>query len=63
MALQISEIGVRLAVGEPVAQAAADKGASGGGGCGTELSPQQIDDLVRRCVGEVLATLRLLEGR
>jgi hypothetical protein len=61
MPLEISEIGIRLAVGEPAAShipAAAEPGTPM-----VQLTPQEIDQLVRRCVEDVLATLRLMEAR
>jgi hypothetical protein len=63
MALQISEIGIRLAVGEPATGPASPSAGPSDGGCGASLAPHEIDDLVRKCVQEVLATLRLLGDR
>jgi hypothetical protein len=62
MALQISEIGIRLAVGEPVSgqsplTARADHGRA------APLSADQIDELVRRCVREVLASIERIGDR
>lgn len=62
MALQISEIGIRLAVGEPVSgqsllNVRADHGHA------APLSPDQIDELVRRCVREVLASIERIGDR
>ncbi len=63
MALEISEIGVRIAVGETPPQPSA--GARGGSG-GREveaLSPARVEELVQACVRDVLRTLRMLEER
>jgi hypothetical protein len=61
MPLEISEIGIRLSVGEPAAQSPSapppDSSAPSG------LTPHEIDELVRRCVSEVIDTLRLLSDR
>jgi len=60
MPLEISEIAIRLVVGEPSSGGARmqppdswDAPPSAG------LAPHEIDELVRRCVHDVLATLRL----
>lgn len=60
MPLMISEIGIRMAVGEPMPEPAED---------GTmdhaerALDPRELDALVQRCVQDVLLTLRMQEGR
>ncbi|WP_156428423.1 DUF5908 family protein [Novosphingobium sp. FSW06-99] len=61
MPLEISEIAIRLVVGDPArgslagTSAVPDAQAAPAAG----LSPHEIDELVRRCVNDVLATLRL----
>jgi hypothetical protein len=62
MTLHISEIGVRLAVGgsEPTGGAAPRNDRPTGG---AELSPVQVEEIVNRCVQDVLRTLRMLESR
>lgn len=62
MPLEISEIGIRLAVGEP-ASAAVPRNERRADGDGAALAPHEIDELVRRCVEEVIATLRRLGDR
>jgi len=62
MPLMISEIGIRIAVGEPMAEpekgpASEDHPAKQG------LDPRELDALVRRCVQDVLLTLQMQEGR
>lgn len=72
MALEISEIAVRLAVGSPGAAPAGESAAggstrAGAASCGAAaaesrpagLAPQQYEDLVRACVQDVLASLRM----
>jgi hypothetical protein len=60
MPLEISEIGVRLAVGAPTGAAVPQpKGEM----AAAPLSAQQRDDLVRACVREVLEILRMIESR
>lgn len=71
MPLEISEIGVHIAVGSTVAPAPPPPpsrgGARGGagpggppaGGAGVELTPQRIDEIVATCVHEVLHELRM----
>jgi hypothetical protein len=61
MPLHISEIGIRLAVGDPAGAAAAR--VKGGDERRRASDPQERDELVRQCVEEVLSTLRLLEAR
>lgn len=64
MPLEISEIGIRLAVGEPAsAPADASGGPPSAETCNASLSPQAIDELVAKCVQEVLSTLRMLGDR
>ncbi|HYD32311.1 MAG TPA: DUF5908 family protein [Azospirillaceae bacterium] len=67
MPLEISEIGVRLAVGDPCATGGRGESAAGIGG-GTDggpqgLTPVQMDELVDRCVRKVLRALRAQEAR
>jgi hypothetical protein len=61
MPLEISEIGIRLSVGEPAAASPAAPVSDGAAPTG--LAPHEIDELVRRCVAEVLDTLRMLGDR
>ncbi len=64
MTLQISEIGVRLAVGDPVASGTApSQDGDAPSGAGAEVSPAQIEEIVQACVADVLRTLRMLEER
>lgn len=59
MALEISEIGIRLVIGEtprPPAPAQPPVGAAA-------LTPQQMEALVQSCTQQVLQTLRLLGER
>lgn len=64
MALNISEIGIRLTVGDtappPPHQSDAAPRPSGHG---PSLAPHEIDELVRKCVADVLAALRGLGER
>lgn len=62
MALEISEIGIRLAVGDPGAVPAAQQPDDPPAGP-QALASHDVDELVRRCVLEVLATLRLMGER
>jgi len=62
MPLMISEIGIRMAVGEPMAEPAKDQ-ASDGQIAQSALDPHELDALVQRCVQDVLLTLRMQEGR
>ena len=64
MALEISEIAVRLAVGAPGGAPAAASGGRAAAGAAADgrpagLAPQQYEDLVRACVQDVLASLRM----
>lgn len=65
MPLEISEIAVRLSVGSPAGGTSAPsaKGGENAPAQAAQPSPQQIDDLVRTCVQEVLNALRMIEGR
>ena len=64
MALQISEIGVRVAVGEPPADAVRSTVDAVSAGAGADgLSAAQRAEIVQACVSEVLRTLRMLEAR
>lgn len=64
MSLNISEIEIRLAVGEPASTPANPPGGpSAGSHHGASLAPHEIDELVRKCVQEVLVALRLLGDR
>jgi hypothetical protein len=62
MPLEISEIGVRIAVQDP-ADGSAVVGGRGGPGQPDGLSPSQLQDIVNQCVRDVLRTLRMLEAR
>jgi hypothetical protein len=69
MPLEISEIGVRMAVREP-GEAPPPGGAAsggGGGGCGSQrssgLTGPQHDALVEECVRNVLRALQMREAR
>jgi len=62
MALEISEIGVRMAVGEDQ-QPPANAGAQAGVAPATTLSEADRDDIVARCVAEVLRALKDQEAR
>ncbi|MBB6250766.1 DUF5908 family protein [Nitrospirillum iridis] len=62
MPLHISEIGVRLAIGQPV-QPAAGPQPTGGGDGPSGLSSNQVDEVVARCVREVLRALKAQEAR
>ncbi len=59
MALEISEIGIRLVIGEPSRPPASQPPATGV----VTLSPQQMESLVQSCTQQVLQTLRWLEER
>jgi hypothetical protein len=61
--LEISEIGIRLAVAEPSTRASHLDGARASRQDGAHLSPQQMEELVNTCVLEVLRTLQMLENR
>lgn len=63
MSLQISEIGVRVAVCDPGDKRAAamdDRPSAAGVG---HMTPVQREDIVNECVRVVLQTLRMLEAR
>ncbi len=63
MSLQISEIGVRLAVCDPSDKhpaANSDPTAIAEGGL---MTPVQREDIVKECVRVVLQTLRMMEAR
>ena len=60
MPLEISEIGIRMAVGDTAQRAAAP----GADSCNeTQLSESQKQDIVERCVRQVLQSLRSSEAR
>ncbi|MFN6251913.1 MAG: DUF5908 family protein [Acetobacteraceae bacterium] len=63
MTLEISEIGVRLAIGDPPAPAAPRSGMAVPSGQPVTIPPQQMEALIQACVQEVLRTLRMLEER
>lgn len=70
MPLEISEIGVRLAVREGGGQASGRSSSECGGEGddqgemnGASLNDTQINDIVSRCVRRVLAVLRATETR
>jgi Family of unknown function (DUF5908) len=64
MTLEISEIGIRLAVGEPSVPSPAVRPPSGDGAGGHgSISPAQTEEIVQACVREVLRTLRMLGER
>lgn len=62
MPLEISEIGVRVAV-QDVAGGPSDPDGDTGDDRAATLSPGQMSDIVARCVKDVLRTLRMLEAR
>lgn len=62
MPLMISEIGIRMAIGEPAGEPARDPAADDRL-TPPALEPRELDALVQRCVRDVLLTLRLQEGR
>ena len=65
MPLEISEIGVRLAVGDPIASGPATQEPVDASQDAEPmpLSPAQVSAIVDRCVDAVLRTLRMLEAR
>jgi hypothetical protein len=64
MSLNISEIEIRLAVGEPAsAPVNSPGGRSAAPHRGASLAQHEMDELVRKCVQEVLVALRLLGDR
>jgi hypothetical protein len=64
MPLEISEIGIRMAVGEPATPTSSKAGdRSAPHRDGVALTQPQIDALVQACVQQVLDTLRLLGDR
>ena len=65
MTLEISEIGVRMAVGEPSGASAGRAGGDSGNGPirSTPPMPDQMEEIVSRCVRDVLRTLRMQEER
>ncbi len=57
MPLEISEIGVRIVIGEaPSAPPARAQGAAG-------MTPAQVEETIRAAMRDVLATLRMQEER
>jgi hypothetical protein len=64
MALEISEIGVYVAIGEagPAAPASGPSDPLDEDG-GDRLTPARIEELVEACVHDVLRTLRMLGDR
>ena len=62
MPLMISEIGIRMAVGEPAAEPEKDPTLEDPR-AQPALDPRERDALVQRCVQDVLLTLRMQEGR
>ncbi|WP_448661451.1 DUF5908 family protein [Sphingomonas sp. CJ20] len=62
MALFVSEIGVRIAVGDPQRMGPAEAEGCGSSGQAS-LSAQQVDAITRECTRRVLETLRLVEAR
>lgn len=61
MPLEISEIGVRLAIGSVAATGCASD--EDGGARGSGLDPRQQEQIVVACVAEVLRMLRMREER
>lgn len=61
MSLEISEISIRLAVGEPLALAPDPP--AGERLVVPALAAHEIDELVRRCVQDVIAALRQMGDR
>ncbi|MES2057693.1 MAG: DUF5908 family protein [Pseudomonadota bacterium] len=64
MPLEISEIGVHVAVGSSPGSGAASGGAApSGGDGGGAMTPAQRDAIVNACVQQVLRNLRMTEER
>lgn len=58
MPIEISEIGVFVAIGDPAAAVPPRREEAG-----DPLSPERVEALVRACVHDVLRTLRMQEER
>lgn len=63
MPLEISEIGIKMVVGQPLQPSSKDSDRSHAHREGAGLTQAQMDALVQTCVQQVLATLRLLGER
>lgn len=63
MPLEISEIGVRLSVGEAASHAGGSRDWTETTGSARPLSREQMDEIVRACVTEALARIRMAESR
>ncbi|MFN4095247.1 MAG: DUF5908 family protein [Sphingomonas sp.] len=65
MALEISEIGVHIAIGHapPPSAPAPSTGASAGTPPVDPMTPARVEAIVQSCVQQVLRELRLREGR
>lgn len=63
MALHISEIGIRMAIGEAAGPGEPATPGSAGPAPAAGLTDAQRETLVRECVRNVLATLHLMERR
>ncbi len=64
MPLEISEIGVRLSVGDAASPAETVRAAPASSQDGGErLTQARVEEIVRACVAEVLQTLRTVEAR
>ncbi|MCW3849030.1 DUF5908 family protein [Sphingomonas sp. LB-2] len=62
MPLEISEIGVHVAVGPSVTPRGPSM-PSGGGGGGGDLTPAQHEAIVNACVQQVMQNLRQMQER
>jgi hypothetical protein len=63
MPLEISEIGVHIAVGGATSTTVPKAGSNAGTGAGPAMTQQQIEALVKASVQETLRNLRMREER
>jgi hypothetical protein len=63
MPLEISEIGVHIAVGGATSPAVPKAGSNASAGTGAAMTQQQIEALVKASVQETLRNLRMREER
>ncbi|MES2442411.1 MAG: DUF5908 family protein [Pseudomonadota bacterium] len=63
MPLEISEIGVHVAVGPNVSAPAPSAPQGSGGGGGQALTPAQHEEIVNACTQQVLRNLRMMQER